>query len=100
MGEAWSGVCRAGGEPSAEQQFELCNRGYARGRCESFPNSCLADAVRFSITCEEPLRLIYILEKNHAPLEHGELDTPIQATNETLAVQARAFLSSHARLRG
>jgi hypothetical protein len=95
LGEAYSGVCRAGGEPSEDQQFELCNHGYARGRCESFPNSSPADAVRFSITCDEPLRLVYILEKNHAPLEFGEF-----APNQILAAQARAFLSSHARLRG
>jgi hypothetical protein len=89
LGEAWSGRCHAGGEPTGEEQFELCNHGYARGQCPSFPSSCLADAVRFSVTREEPLRLIYILEKDHAPLEHGELPP-----NEILAAQARAFLST------
>lgn len=77
LGEAYSGICRAGrsgeaasGEaPSEDRQRELCNHGYARGVCERFPVSCAADAVRFSVTSEQPLRLIYILEKDYAPLE-------------------------------
>lgn len=100
LGEAYSGVCRARpGEPiapSEEQQRELCNHGYARGRCERFPADCAADAVRFSVISEEPLRLVYILEKDHTPVEHGELD--ISAADGLLASQARAFAESYARL--
>jgi hypothetical protein len=93
LGEAYSGLCHAVGEPSEERRHELCNHGYARGQCEHFPASCLADAVRFSVICEEPLRLVYILEKDHAPLEHGE-----RAPNAIVAAQAQAFLASYARL--
>jgi hypothetical protein len=48
--------------------------------------------VRFSISAGE--RLIYILEKNHAPIEHGEIDGMMEA-REPLASLARAFWESH-----
>ena len=109
LGESYSGHCHASGEPAEDhgpdpRNHELCNYGYARGLCDRFPassqsNCALADAVRFSIICEKPLRLVYILEKDHAPMEHGELDSRLLAPNEILAAQARAFLASHARLR-
>jgi hypothetical protein len=103
LGEAYSGQCHAGGNPSGEQHY-LCNHGYARGICEHFPassgaNPALADAVRFSVISEEPLRLVYILEKDHAPLTHGELAADALATDPIVAAQARAFLASHLRLR-
>ena len=37
--------------------------------CERFPVSCAADAVRFSVTSEQPCAYPYILEKDYAPLE-------------------------------
>lgn len=101
LGDAYSGLCHAAGNPHAppeEHQRELCNRGYARGVCAHFPASSLADAVRFSVTREQPLRLVYILEKDHSPLEYGELDAAAPARNEILAAQARAFAASYRRL--
>jgi hypothetical protein len=50
-----------------------------------------ADAVRFSIGVDG--RLIYIFEKDHAPLEHGEIDTATDS-REPLASLARAFKES------
>jgi hypothetical protein len=99
LGESYSGHCHASGEPSQDDQRDLCNHGYARGLCDRFPAACLADAVRFSVACEKPLRLVYILEKDHAPVEHGELDSRLLAPTAILAAQARAFLASHMRLR-
>lgn len=100
LGEAYSGVCRASDPhiPSEERQRELCNCGYARGRCENFPASAAADAVRFSVISNEPLRLIYILEKDYAPLEHGEMVLSALAPEDLLSRQARAFVESHSRL--
>lgn len=98
LGEAYAGFCRAPGASEAASeahQRELCNHGYARGVCDHFPSSCRADAVRFSVTCEEPLRLVYILEKDYAPLEHGEADASLLLPDEILAAQARAFLSNY-----
>jgi hypothetical protein len=73
---------------------DLCNTGYARGRCDRFPAGAFADAVRFSRTADG--RLIYILEKDHAPVEHGEMDAA-RDPREPLASQARAFLASSPR---
>src|SRR6476659_8816765 len=94
LGDAWAGECTAGcAEPPAEAtQREVCNSGYARGRCEHFPATMEADAVRFSMG--EDGRLIYIFEKVHAPLEHGEID-PATDPREPLASLARAFRESH-----
>ena len=94
--DAWSGVCTAAYDwtPPEAVQREICNCGYARGRCDRFPSSKAADepadAVRFSALEE---RLIYVLERDHAPVEHGEID-PITDPREPLASQARAFMAS------
>ena len=101
LGERYAGLCHAlSGEPvtpSEEHLSDLCNHGYARGQCPHFPVEAKADAVRFCLISEEPLRLMYVLEKDHAPVEHGEvnLDGP-----DCLRVrQARAFLTSHQRIK-
>lgn len=95
LGGTFSGLCHAeGARPVNLPGLELCNHGYARGQCGHFPSACQADAVRFSLTQEQPLRLVYILEKDHAPLEYGELDQRVLASNGILAAQARAFLSA------
>src|ERR1700739_4113782 len=79
------------GTPAESTQREVCNCGYARGRCEHFPAGMEADAVRFSMGPGE--RLIYIFEKDHAPLEYGEID-PATDPREPLASLARAFSES------
>ena len=88
LGSAWAGECTMGGDPPEAAQRELCNQGYARGRCEQFPPDSAADAVRFSLSLDG--RLIYILERDHAPVEHGEID-PATDPREPLAAQAKAF---------
>lgn len=96
LGDAWAGECTAGcaEQPGESTQREVCNCGYARGRCEHFPAGVEADAVRFSIGPGE--RLIYIFEKDHAPLEYGEIDIATDP-REPLASLARAFRESHQR---
>jgi len=95
LGDAWAGACTAGcpWEPPESIQREFCNTGYARGRCDHFPESEAADAVRFSIMPASQ-RLIYILERDHAPIEHGEINA-MTDTREPLASLARAFWESH-----
>jgi hypothetical protein len=78
-------------EPLERVQREFCNSGYARGKCSRFPAETAADAVRFS--AQPQGRLLYILEKDHAPLEHGEID-PEEDLREPLAMQAKAFAES------
>ena len=110
LGEAYGGSCQApagvaeagGGpfEPPESVQRDLCNCGYARQRCSHFPVDGAADAVRFSVTGyqEGRVTLVYILEKDHAPVEHGPLD-PAREAREPLASQARAFVESYLRQR-
>ena len=106
LGAAFAGVCRARPDefhqPPESHQEELCNCGYARGVCDRFPQDAPADAVRFSVTADEPgpFRIVYILEKDHAPVEFDTLEfspaktllTPV--ANQILARQADAFLQS------
>jgi hypothetical protein len=94
LGRAWAGECTAGcvEQPAESTQREVCNSGYARGRCAHFPAGMDADAVRFSMGADG--RLIYILEKDHAPLEHGEIDFAANP-REPLASLARAFRESY-----
>ncbi len=112
LGDAYHGACHARPaevfEPPETAQRDLCNCGYARGRCAHFPDDSAADAVRFSITGDEAghVRLVYIVEKNHSPAEHGGLEYAIDEerivdghTSELLASQARAFLASYLRRR-
>jgi len=86
----------------------VCNCGYARGRCDRFPADSVEDAVRFSITDDaaQRLRMVYVLEKDHAPVEYGSMEYAIEAAqlsgdhiNGALAPQARAFIESYLRRR-
>lgn len=110
LGDPYAGLCHADSaapfEPSEPHQRELCNCGYARFRCSHFPEDAAADAVRFSILADDGARveLVYVVEKDHSPAEHGRLvyvpeedrlDGP--HTSELLARQARAFLESRKR---
>ena len=109
LGDPYAGQCHADPaapfEPSEQHQRALCNCGYARSECSHFPGGDAADAVRFSMIDDagERLQLVFILEREHVPLEHhkitvgpaeDEMDLPPR-----FAAQARAFLESHLRRR-
>jgi hypothetical protein len=112
LGDSFHGVCRARygdffavDEPA---QRELCNCGYARGRCERFPAESAGDAVRFSLLDDagSHLRLVYMIEKDYAPIEHGPLEYAVAEkefirgnASEVLATQAQAFVESYLRRR-
>ncbi len=93
LGDAWSGFCVAlatgSFEPPEAVQRELCNCGYARGKCTYFPSESAADAVRFA---SQGLGMIYILEKDHAPAAFGEFREADHGV--AIVAQARAFLES------
>ena len=108
LGDPFSGACHARPaeivEPTEARQRELCNCGYARTRCDRFPGDGAADAVRFSVTEDAPERVlvVYIVEKDHAPAEHGTLEYSVDdarldgpVISDVLAQQARAFLESY-----
>jgi len=108
LGDPFGGACHARPadvvEPPEARQRELCNCGYARGRCDRFPGDSAADAVRFSVTDETPTKvlLVYVIEKDHAPAGHGALEYLIEDArldgppiSDILQQQARAFLESY-----
>lgn len=112
LGDPFGGACHARPadvvEPPEARQRELCNCGYARGRCDRFPGESTADAVRFSVTDDTPDRLlvVYVVEKDHAPAEHGTLEYAVAdarlngpVISDVLVQQARAFLESYLRRR-
>ena len=113
LGDAWSGVCRASAgapwQPGDAQLQSLCSFGYARGRCDRFPQDDSGpDAVRFTINQDDDssIGLYYVQERDHHPFAHGPLEYS-QATNrflqqpgdEILACQAEAYIRSYLRRR-
>ncbi len=110
--DLYFGVCRArpGEVIEAEEsvQRDLCNCGYARGRCDRFPGDAAADAVRFSVVAEaeNSLRVMQILEREHVPVEHRELEYMVASaafvdppSSDIVLAQARVFVQSYLRLR-
>jgi hypothetical protein len=108
LGDPFGGACHAQPadviEPPEARQREVCNCGYARGRCDRFPAGNAADAVRFSVTGDgaDRLLVVYVVEKNHAPAEYGTLEYEIgdarlngAPISEVLVQQARAFVESY-----
>ena len=88
-------------------QRDLCNCGYARGRCDRFPDDVAADAVRFSVVSEAEgvLRIIWVVEREHVPVGHRELEYLVAVgafveppTSDIVLAQARAFVESYLRL--
>ena len=92
LGALYGGACDADAlhQPDADELYDCCNVGYARGRCSHFPETAEADAVRFSLHRD---KLLYVLEREHAPVRFGE----VPATAGVLAAQARAFSDNHPR---
>lgn len=91
LGGSYRGTCHARpGEviEPPDSHRDLCNCGYARGRCDRFPEDSVADAVRFSMTGNQ---LTYVLERDCAPVEHGIVT---DAAGELLSRQARAFMEN------
>lgn len=91
LGCGWSGHCTAPGHenevPAQDILEAFCNLGYATG-CSWAPVQRTSDSVRFSVSApltgagEKPLagaparrlHLTYVCERDHRPVEHGELE--------------------------
>ena len=101
LGAIFEGEC----ERSGTGEARFCNFGYARGSCAEFPEGSAADAVRFSVSGNAGgiVKIIWILEKDHAPLEHGLLEYAkstgafVAEPAGVLAVQARVFIENYLR---
>jgi len=124
LGCGWSGHCTAPGHegqsPSQDILEAFCNLGYA-STCTWAPAQRLWDAVRFAVNSppgqegqrksvresNEPsriLRLSYICERDHRPIEHGELEFDIPTgswlkphNDARIQKMAECFLESYLR---
>lgn len=105
LGDPYRGECHASAvpfEPSEAEQRELCNCGYARGRCARMPDDA-ADAVRFSVleNAGGRVRVLWILEKDYAPVESAVIEEnggdDDGGGNPIRAAQRRAFVESYLR---
>lgn len=85
LGCGWTGQCTAPGHqgefPSQDIVEAFCNLGYASS-CAWAPREREWDAVRFSVSSPEEcnrdmparvLRLLYVCERDHRPVAHGDL---------------------------
>jgi hypothetical protein len=121
LGGGWRGHCTApghDGESPAQTTLEkFCNLGYASS-CAWTPAERAWDAVRFAV-CAPPmrngnsdaaapvrtLRLRYVCEKEHRPVESGDLDFDLlraawQSRHDDPRVQkmAECFLDSYLKI--
>ena len=94
LGARYRGKCLVRADDPFEADGDLCNCGYARGACDRFPSDAEADAHRFSVLAGDPPRMIYVIERGHAPAEHRIFEDPSSLENRILAAQARAFADS------
>jgi hypothetical protein len=110
LGDPYSGVCRVDPArdwtPDQNTLRECCNLGYARRRCPRFPRGGGPDALRFSVVDDEEgtLRIFYVAEQEHSPVEHGTIEYAVATnrflngdTSETFQKQARAYAESYLR---
>jgi hypothetical protein len=95
LGVMYRGECHA--DPSTVHASvtdvggDCCNFGYGHGVCGNFPPDAEADAVRFSLSRSR--ELLWILEKDFAPLRYG----CIGDAGSTVKRQAEVFLENYER---
>ena len=110
LGALYLGCCLARGvpehPPDANTLNRGCNFGYARSICAIFPQHAEPDAVRFSVACDDGLRIeiLFSIEGSHRPLRHGRLEFDRErqswngiAPDTILYDQAKAYLKSYLR---
>jgi hypothetical protein len=118
LGGGWTGHCTAPGHEN-ETPFQdileaFCNLGYASS-CAWAPRERAWDAVRFGLIApgeetgksgEGPsiIRLCYVCERNHRPVELGELEYDVPRAvwvrrHEDARVQKMAECFLHSRLK-
>ena len=119
LGAGWTGHCTApnheGEIPTQDVVEAFCNLGYASD-CRWTPRERQWDAVRFAVcapharneapdsTSNRVLLLSYVCERDHRPVEHGELEFDLsRATwlrrhdDARIQKMAECFLESYVR---
>lgn len=107
LGDGFCGTCQAPGhqgqEPAEQQLKDFCNLGYAR-QCSWLPQERVADAVRFAVARDfgSSITLHYVLERDHAPVEHGKLEYQVASATwscghaeETIQAMADAYMRAY-----
>jgi hypothetical protein len=79
LGDLWRGICRADASPFVPDDStlnELCNMGYARGKCARCQGTNAGDAVRFLIAQDRDgfIRVEYVVERDHHPHRRGAFE--------------------------
>jgi len=103
LGAAYKGTCRAlpdeAFEPDEETLRSFCNFGYGREACPRFPSSSEADAVRFSLVSrpDETMSVVFVYERDFAPVRHGTLMNGDSSGSDCLARQAEVFAANYSR---
>jgi hypothetical protein len=89
LGTVFEGTCEAHDgapfRPSDDLLYGVCNFGYGRGRCPAFPDGSEADAVRFTAVGQ---RIVWVLEREYAPVQHGSSEGPFPSALLERQVQA------------
>ena len=121
LGCGWSGHCTAPGhegETPGKEELESCNLGYAES-CVRLPRDRAWDAVRFALlasgepkardnekdmTATRVVRLKYVCERRHLPVEYGSLEFDpaaeqwlLKHDDERVQKMAECFLESYLR---
>lgn len=105
LGAGFCGTCRAASQevtPTEDELRNLCNLGYASG-CHRMPAQREADCVRFSARDNSGrVTLSYVYEREHAPVEYGELDYDsatetwlLKLSDECIQRQAECYLGTY-----
>lgn len=120
LGCGWRGHCTAPGHegqaPADNILESLCNLGYA-GNCSWAPSERVWDAVRFAVAAPaeiakvagcagapapHTIRLLYVCEKNHRPVDHGSVEFDFEQSawlsrhnDPRLQKMAECFLDSY-----
>lgn len=104
LGAGHCGTCRAGAEESRPTDDELrnfCNLGYSAG-CPKLPVSRRADCLRFVVMRDAEGRIVldYIYEREHVPVERGQLEYdcaaqgwPVRLSDDCAQRQAECYLA-------
>ena len=83
LGAGFCGTCRTGQEefvPDDATLRDSCNLGHALA-CARMPAARRADSVRFAVATDtgERIALHYVYDRDHAPVEHGQLEYDCKA---------------------